>query len=253
MDRKFLPRARSSYEPDAHDVHEAESFAEVMGLFFLEREGITGTGKIRANYRNLYTQEMGTWFIDNVKLSFGDALFEKGGLIYWLVPSLLAADEFVNNERDFVTYKTVDALLNQAEYIVENNRLESRSFHAVFQYMKKGEEALETYRDFAERNPGLFLTAYNELLEFISGSEPMASDFLMTDPPIVEDGDEDQLEVKDVCGQFDLENEDKLWEQVDTLRSNLEVFPTNSHVVKQREFKKHLDELFVKLSQCQNL
>lgn len=253
MDRKFLPMARSAYEPDAHDVHEAESFAEVMGLFFLEREGITGTGKVRANYRNLYTQEMGKWFIDNRGLSFGDPLFEKGGLIYWLVPSLLAADEFVSNERDFVTYKTIDALLNQAEYIVESNRLDSRSFQAVFQYMSRGDEALDLYSGHAERSPELFLMAYNDLLDFINISGPMADEFIMTDDLSTIAGDETQLEIKNVCSQFDFENESTFWQQIDSLRSTLENFPKDSYIVKQRAFKKHLDELFAKLSLCQNL
>jgi hypothetical protein len=253
MDGKFLPEARAAYEPGAHDIHEAESFAEVMALFFLEREGIHGTGKIRANYRNLYTQEMGRWFIDNERLSFGDALFAKGGLIYWLVPSLLAADEFVTNERDFVRYKGVDALLNQALYIVENNRFEHRSFHAAFQYMKRGKDALDNYKELSESSPDLFLTAYNELLEFIGINGPMAEGFLVTTPaPLVED-DESKLDIEKVCDHFDLSSDDKLWEQIDTLRYKLEHFSKNAYVEKQREYKTHLDDLYAKLSKCENL
>ena len=114
-----MPKNYNTYEVDAHSVHESESYAEVFALMMLEREGLQGTGRTRALLRNLYTQEMGQWFIDNPQNAFGNQLYLKGGLIYYLAPTLLATDEFVSRNREFVKGAVDELLLKAGEIVKE--------------------------------------------------------------------------------------------------------------------------------------
>lgn len=177
MDRLFMPKNYNTYEVSAHDVHVGESYAEVFALMMLEREGITGTGQTRALLRNLYTQEMGKWFIDNPQNGFGNPAYLKGGIVYYLAPSLLAANEFVRNgrNRDFLQ-GPIDALLLKAKEIVDEHALDGRSFHGIYRAMsEETDEVLKMYREFAVDSPSFFRTAYRDILRFLDFSPHLYS------------------------------------------------------------------------------
>lgn len=218
MDRLFMPDNYNTYEVSPHDVHESESYAEVFALLMLEREGITGTGQTRALLRNLYTQEMGKWFIANPQYGYGNPAYLKGGIVYYLAPSLLAANEFVKRNRDFLQ-GPVDELLLKAKEIVDQHALDGRSFHGVYRVMsEEPEKVIEMYRDFAFDNPSFFRTAYRDILRFldfspylyekIAGNEPNDDSGILFENDLAQDLC--QIELKEDVEAFLQEKRDLL-------------------------------------------
>ncbi len=178
LDRTFMPKAYRSYEPNAHDVHQSESFAETFATFMLVKEGYANWAKTRALYRNLYTQHMGRWFIDNPNNGFGNPLYLKGGLIYYLVPSLLEAHKVISKNRDLKDWSVMD-YITQAEIIIKDKDISSRGFHATFRAMNEDtEEVLDFYRSYALNSPDLFGTAYSEMLYFLDFSPYLVGEIL---------------------------------------------------------------------------
>jgi len=170
MDRVFMPENYNTYEVNPHDVHLSESYAEVFALMMLEREGVKGTGETRALMRNLYTQKMGKWFIDNPQNGFGNPMYLKGGVIYYLAPVLLAADEFLKRKKNFVQ-QDIDILLLKAKEFVDENALPSRSFHGIFRAMSEDtDKIISFYREYAQSTPGFFRDAYRDILYFLDFS-----------------------------------------------------------------------------------
>lgn len=244
MDRVFMPNNYNTYEVDAHDVHESESYAEVFALLMLEREGFGGTAKTRALLRNLYTQEMGKWFIDNPRNGFGNPLYLKGGIIYYLAPSLLAAGEFVSRNRNFVK-GDIDELLLKAKEIVETYSLDGRSFHAIFQAMSKGSvDMINQYHEWSTDNPSFFTQAYKDLLHFLDYS-PYLLGLIVGDTPDNNEGVAlSNLAVKEFCGL----SKEGLFSFLKERREELktEGLNYNSQVERQEE----LNTFFEAFAQC---
>lgn len=244
MDRIFMPENYLAYEVNPHDVHESESYAEVFALMILEREGVTGTARTRALLRNMYTQEMGQWFIDNPNNGFGNPLYLQGGLIYYLSPALLGADEFLKRNRDFVQ-EPVDNLLLKAGEIVKTNALDGRSFSAIFRGMQEGTEKMfEEYRDWSTRNPAFFTQAYKDLLHFFDYS-PYLFTLIVGDTPDNNEGVElEGLKKADLCA---LEG-DSLKDYVELKRQ--ELYETEASYASAQKRQEELNKVYASYSRC---
>lgn len=246
MDRIFMPKNYSAYEPDPHGVHESESYAEVFALMILEREGITGTGKTRALLRNMYTQEMGRWFIENPNIGFGNPLYLQGGLIYYLSPAILGADEFIQRNGKFVQ-GPMDELLLKAGEIVETHALNGRSFSAIFRGMQDGTEKMfEEYREWSTKNPAFFTQAYKDLLHFFDYS-PYLFSLIVGNEPNKDQGEELViLEASEYCA---LEGE-SLRQYVEEKRQELQSADSSYESAQKRQ--KDLNKIFELYSNCGN-
>lgn len=244
MDQVFMPHNYNTYEVGAHDVHMSESYAEVFALMMLEREGLKGTGQTRALLRNLYTQEMGKWFIDNPGNGFGNPLYLKGGVIYYLAPSLLATNEFVKRHRDFVQ-GPVEDLLSKAKEIVDEHALEGRSFHGIFRALsEERENVLEMYREFSFTNPSFFRTAYRDILRFLDFS-PYLYDMIAGFAPNQDEGIEAAaLEAADYCAM----EKEELSIYIQEKRSELKEVSFSYESQKKR--REELNSFFESYSKC---
>lgn len=199
LDPYFMPENYNVYEVDAHSVHESESFAEVFALLILEREGVRGTGITRALLRNMYTQKMGKWFIDNPRNGFGNPMYLKGGIIYYLAPSLIAADEFVERNQAFLKGE-ISSLLDKAKEIVDANSLPSRSFHGIFRLMSEDKEKiLQDYREWSVNDPRFFKETYIQMLHFLDFSPYLLSEIVGDTPNIDEGEDLESLDASEYC------------------------------------------------------
>ena len=245
MDTTFMPENYGMWDPDAHSIYQSENFAEVFALFVMEREGLSGTGKTRALLRNMYAQRMGRWFVDNPGNAFGNPNYLKGGMIYWLTPTLLVADRMIEEEGESV-YGDIEKLMKTTEDIVNQFALDGRSFHAIFSTFDRGEEAaLETYRDYAFDSPEYFEKAYKEMVHFLDFSP-----FLLT---LMEGNTPDQnggrslspLTLKEICEKT---NQEALEALLDESRNELKSLGTSYE--SQLDYRKHLESFFETLSHC---
>jgi hypothetical protein len=201
MDRIFMPVNYNVYQVDSHDVHLSESYAEVFALMMLEKEGLKGTGETRALIRNLYTQKMGKWFIDNPQNGFGNPLYLRGGLIYNLAPVLLAANEFLERDRNFVQQE-VDVLLLKAKEFVDKNALSSRGFHGIFLAMSEGREKIVSrYREYSLSLPSFFKDAYKDILHFFDFSPYLLEQMLGNEPDDNFGPQINKIEQEELCRQ----------------------------------------------------
>lgn len=245
LDPYFMPENYNVYEVDAHSVHESESFAETFALLMLEREGVKGTGQTRALLRNMYTQKMGKWFIDNPRNGFGNPLYLKGGLIYYLAPSLIAADEFVRRNKDFLQ-GDIASLLEKAKEIVEANSLPSRSFHGVFRLMSEDKEKiLQQYREWSTNDPRFFKDVYIQMLTFLDYS-PYLLSRIVGDTPNMDEGSELPLmNTQDFCS---LETQKEVEDYLQQKREELEAVGTS--YVSQQELQKQMNSFYELLGEC---
>lgn len=243
MDRTFLPASYTSYEVAAHDVHLSESFAETFGLFMLEKEGFAGTGRTRALLRNMYTQEMGKWFIENPQNAFGNQLYLQGGVIYYLSPVLLAADEYLARNRKFVKEASIEELLTKSKEIVEAFALDGRSMSSIYRAMEHGEEKIVTeLREWALKNPKFFLQTQKDVLQFLDFS-PYLLGLIVGNEPDVNEGVM-LASIEDTCTM----TEEAFYLQLQSLRDELK--EEGLAYESQTQRKKDLDSLYETYSKC---
>ena len=231
LDRTFMPKAYSSYEPSAHDVHLSESFAETFATFMLIKEGVGNFAQTRALFRNLYTRKMGQWFVDNPHNGFGNPLYVKGGVIYYLSPVLLQANYVVKRNRNLKDMSVME-YVEMAEAVVKENALHFRSFQGI--YRTFGEDTnyvIDFYRDFAYDSPDLFKVAYEELLSFLDFSPYMEKELLGDDymadtqdsGPFMEmDLAQVSVELQEYLKNPTLDSRENLFQWVELYRENLE-------------------------------
>ncbi len=245
MDRIYMPENYNTYEVDAHDVHLSESYAEVFALLMLEKEGLRGTAQTRALMRNLYTQKMGKWFIDNPSNGFGNPMYLKGGVIYNLAPVLLAANEFLDRNTDFVE-ESVEVLLLKAKEFVDGYALPSRSFHGIYRIMsEENEKVLNFYRKYSQTMPSFFQDAYKDILLFLDNSPYLLDQmigFTIDDnsgPALL------TLSKEEVCA---IKKKDNIIELIQSKREELK--DEKANYKDQLSLQKQLDSFFHEWAKC---
>ncbi|MAF77078.1 MAG: hypothetical protein CME63_01150 [Halobacteriovoraceae bacterium] len=241
LDKTFMPAAYSNYEPSAHDVHESESFAETFATFMLIKEGHANWAQTRALYRNLYTRYMGQWFVDNPHNGFGNPLYLKGGVIYYLSPSLLEANYVIKRNRD-IKEKSVAEYIQLAEDVVNKNALDFRAFQGIWRtFGEDTEEVLDFYREFSFDSPGLFQKAFEQITAFLDFSpyleRKIVGDFrapeLLGSQPLLSLEEERRVLVELITDYQNTQSEmqgearrellrEEIFSRIDLLRENLE-------------------------------
>ncbi len=163
LDQKFL-RGMYEFETDPHDVHLAESFAEVNALLLLnQRHGFDKLGAARSLLRQVYSKYYGPAIAANKQVAFSVPVAKAGGSIYFLSPVLLAGQKEIDNRR--VQNISLDQTLELSKMLVEQHALPQRSFQALNMMMTDGaEKIVPHYQKLANKSPRHFLQAYQDLL-----------------------------------------------------------------------------------------
>lgn len=221
LDPKFLPSTYNSYSIDPHSVHLSESFAETLGLHFLEKEGVKGAASQRTLYRNLYSHKVGRWFVDNPQAGFGNELYLYGGIIYYLVPVLEAAQKIL--ERG-VLDNSIESMINQSTKVVEENALDFRTFRAVYQAFENGEEAaIAEYTEKAESMPDYFGETVGRLKKMLNRSKELVSQ-MIDDRQLAHEHDNslpEEIRYKDLCHELKLTNSKVIFATLEKARMEL--------------------------------
>lgn len=160
LDETFLAAAQSN-GGSAHDIHEAEIYAEILAYFALTQRLGKDVAISRALYRTIYSRVVGDHL--TTQPSFGDPNIQSGGAIYNLGPYLLKALELAYF-KEINLETSLDKLAK--EFVVENS-LNSREFQAIVNLLKSGpDKTIEQYRDWAFKNPQFFYSAYMEVVKY---------------------------------------------------------------------------------------
>ncbi|MBT7670312.1 MAG: hypothetical protein HN623_12060 [Bdellovibrionales bacterium] len=249
LDRKYMPAASSEYELDAYSIHLSESFAEVMGLLLLEREGITNTAAKRALYRNLYSRKVGKWMADNPQYGVGNQAFQYGGITYYLVPVLKAAQKIIESGEVDFTSLSLEQINTETVKVVDAHALKSRSFAAIFQFMNRGEtEARAKYHRWAEEMPDLFTETLGELISYINTSTAMLDELLDLNVQPEKDGTDElsSLDNPTLCDDLKEGRQSLLETFLQSARNELE--QSRVSIEMQRERQIRLNDFFNNLS-----
>lgn len=174
LDAHFAPKTDNS--PSA--IHEAESYAEVSAsLMLAKRFRIKNLILRRALLRSLYARYMGH-FLATSNLPTFDPSIRSGGAIYFLTPTLLAANKLASSF-DFITNlvssEEIDA---HALNIVNEHALDNRDISALRAYFTQGKlMAIGKYQELSEDFPEAFIPTYLKLRSNINTLEDI--DFLI--------------------------------------------------------------------------
>lgn len=248
MDKTFMPKNYGYYQPESHDIHLSESFAEVMGLFLLEREGIKDTGRTRAILRNYYSRVMGGWFVHQTDLLFANPYIRDTGAIYYLSPSLLRADTFLGRKSKFVATASMDEIDQAVVDIVNETAFDSRTMHAVSLWLEKGDEAIDDYVKKANRYPNFFKKTLEELLGFVYSSSYVLEETLLPEAPFEETVFSAVFDESDSCAAFLVDDEEALLEKLAAARTELRQAQDSDRLLEQKNYQDSLNNFFENLS-----
>lgn len=156
LDSVFMPQV-VEYPDDAHSTHLSESFAETFSLLALAREGRIQLAPARSAFRTIYSQKIGKFLASHPENSFGNPLYEYGGAIYNLAPSIESADRYIQRHHQSIQKMNTAELLKLAHDIVKNSAPDSRVFQAIYTHLADGEEkALIKYKQMGQDMPDLY-------------------------------------------------------------------------------------------------
>lgn len=148
-----------------HTIHMNEAFAETNALLMLYREkGMRRLGAKRAYLRSLYSKYMGAYLATTDEIIIFDDSIRAGGAIYYLSPTLLAAQRYIEDYAGEVKEASLTDLISITESIIKTNSLTSRQVSAMSNYLREGDSVIERYREFAQDMPDLMLSTYQFLL-----------------------------------------------------------------------------------------
>lgn len=166
LDKRFIPNSKN---PSSYEIHQAESFAEVLALLMLDkRKKLSNLALKRVVQRSLYTKYMGKFLATNKDIIFLDKAMRDGGLIYFLTPSILAANKLMNQFDYRISTSETSKLIIYAENIVLDNALTSREFAALRIYLKEGRDTtIKQYKELAIKSPSYFFETYLNLKLYI--------------------------------------------------------------------------------------
>lgn len=156
LDSVFMPQV-VEYADDPHSTHLSESFAETFALLALAREGRLTLAPARSLFRTIYSQKIGKFLASHPENSFGNPLYEYGGAIYNLAPSIESADQYIRNHHQRIQTMTNAELLKLAHDIVNISAPDSRVFQSIYTLLADGEEkALLKYERMGHEMPDLY-------------------------------------------------------------------------------------------------
>lgn len=168
LDQFFTPALHAS-EPEPHQIHLAESFAEINAVFLLsQRKELKHIAAARVVLRGLYSKYFGPYLAKHPPTMAG-AAYNKGGSIYFLSPQLVIAQSQLDNFDLNVQNMNLKQTLSLSRRMVESHAIHFRSFPALHVLFQEGSDAAQSkYKEMARNHPTLFQRAYFDLLSWSS-------------------------------------------------------------------------------------
>jgi hypothetical protein len=167
LDRTYLP---SIFEDEVvpHNVHLAESFAEVNALLLLnQRHGVKKLGAPRSILRTIYSKYYGPAIAHNVDNPFLGTVNKAGGSVYFLSPALLGAQQELDKNGAQIAAMNLEQTLALSKMLVEQHAISKFSFEALNMLIVDGPETiLPYYQRLAKKSPAKFLKAYQDVLYY---------------------------------------------------------------------------------------
>jgi hypothetical protein len=252
LDGTYIPQAL--LYNDGHSFHMAESYAEVMGLMLLEKEGLLGTATKRAHYRNLYSSEMGKWFAQADPIFSMGPLFKEGGAIYYLTPSLLGAELFLGDNKSFVKEASIEELLSKTSEIVETHALKGRVFSSIVSWFKDGDKATQKYVKLSYKYPDLFTDTLDRLLGYQVRSKYMMEQTWNIGFRVVPVDFNLSIDDVNLCRFFDASDKAGIELEIDKLRKILRESDEFARIDDLKKAQTSLNNLYPRLSKaCSNV
>ncbi|MNK86518.1 hypothetical protein D3C87_1064330 [compost metagenome] len=167
LDRNYLPNIFED-EVVPHNVHLAESFAEVNALILLnQRHGLKKLGAPRSILRTVYSKYYGPAIAHNATNPFLGAVNKAGGSVYFLSPALLGAQQELDRNATQIAALSLEQTLALSKMLVEQHALTKFSFEALNMLIVDGPETiLPYYQRLAKKSPAKFLKAYQDVLYY---------------------------------------------------------------------------------------
>ena len=250
MDDQYLPKRYMSFGGEsAHDVHLAESFAEVMGLFFLKKEGVRKLGSTRALYRNLYSMKFSKYLMNLPGIALGGPAADKMGIVYNLSSSVIAAQAFIDRKGSVILDADFEQMVELGVNIVEKSALSSRSFSAVANWVRDGDEALQRYRDYAYSSPDLFTEAFKDLLAYVELGAYMVTKIISSDDLTVAQVETElNIDLNAACDAYRSGDEADVMSILNDGRKQLQSYPEYAYLEKSKKFTELLNNYFINLA-----
>jgi hypothetical protein len=171
LDQKFMPLMFQS-ETDPHQVHLAETFAEINALFLLsQRKGLSQLGYPRSLLRTAYSKYFGPDLAQTVASPFinNAAITTAGGSTHFFAPVLLKAQSYIHETPQRIASFTLAETITLSQSIVENFALSKYGSQALRETFANGREStLAHYQKMATKAPHIFGIAYKDLIEALA-------------------------------------------------------------------------------------
>lgn len=229
LDEKYFPQTFE--HEDAHQVHQAEAFAEVNAYFMLKTEG-RELSDLRAKLRSTYSHFAGGYFAKNPQLGMGHPYFVAAGAIYHLGPILLQAAAL---------YPGIGESEKLSKQLVDQHTVDFRGFTAIVKYLEVGAEAIGYYEERVRQWPDLFRQALETLKVYQSTVPALAESLFETNSAPREISDLPSLS-QEICEYLPKNRWDDfqafMREQREKLRRS------QASMKEKRAFKLKLDEIY---------
>ena len=250
LDQKFLPEAYLSNS--SHDVHQAESFAEVMALLLLQKrfgsQNLLPVIEERAQMRLIYATHFGPYSQAHIGNGFGSPHYADGGAIYHLFPILRGLEAYLSDDHQHVSNKEVTDLVLVAESIVEEYKIPYRAFRAMVLFYKSPEKTVKEYERLAQQSPDFFKEAYEYLLEFQDlFREAQENGFFKEKDNLIslafsEDQESKKIVLEDLCSFLRAGDKEAFIDQILVYRQELKM--DSQTELRSKERQKLLDDIF---------
>ncbi|WP_372655657.1 hypothetical protein [Halobacteriovorax sp.] len=159
LDKTYIPILSM---PNSHNIHMAESFAESMSLLFVtKRFKFKNIALRRSVLRGLYTKYMGKHIINDEDTIVMHPSAKEMGVVYYLSPTLLSINSVLSSYKFRINNYSTKELGEMALKNTTNYAFDSRTFAAIVNYLKNGEqESISEYLRLTESAPDLFYSTY---------------------------------------------------------------------------------------------
>jgi hypothetical protein len=221
LDTRFFAASYEHGAVDADDVHRGESFAETLALLLLAKEEITDIAPARSSYRSVYTRMAGEFMARNPDNGGGHPFYAFGGPIYYLSPSIEAAQTRIDGSLPFLRSASLETLKTMAEAITLERSFSYQLLNLIRMSFQDGRETtFENARRFELDFPSLFEKATEKLVTFYQNTDAVLESFF-TDPRLLPSGKLEPIDVSSLCADLGLSDPSSFFGKLQSYRDDL--------------------------------
>lgn len=177
LDTVFMPENYNGVsDPSADQVHRSESFAEAMAILLMASEGDANVAKRRSEYRSVYARVFGPFLAKEPSPFNPNRVY--GGGIYYLSPSIEAAQRWIDQNGTLAQRGKVSTLKAAAEKIVREQSFVFQVLNLITYSFTDGLAAAEARsRKFEIDFPSFFVKTTEKLLGFYAYTDNVLATF----------------------------------------------------------------------------